>query len=190
MENENKRGRYRRRRYNHLPTSRYLSDSGRSWLHKYRHGSNCAASNDFSKFQSLSYNQQSVVKKYCFQGLVNTVFRQKPGALTLANKAIKSIWSNPTSIFITVKARDILFDGVIIHCGVSDFAGKAICSNLRAEPSLKILDENDLAFSLLGPVSKFLKMFCVKCINLFFFRKTALQANVLKLSGEPKIFIT
>ncbi|CAG9762361.1 unnamed protein product [Ceutorhynchus assimilis] len=84
-------------------------------------------------------------------GLVNTVLRQKPGALTLANKAIKSIWSDPTSMFITVKARELLFDGIIINCGVSDFAGKAICTNLRAEPSLKAINEEELAFSLLGP---------------------------------------
>nr|WJJ63366.1 sensory neuron membrane protein 1a [Pachyrhinus yasumatsui] len=83
-------------------------------------------------------------------GMVNTIVRQKPGALTLANKAIKSIWSNPTSLFVTVKARELLFDGVVIHCGVQDFAGKAICTQLKAEPSLVHLNENDLAFSLLG----------------------------------------
>uniref|UniRef100_A0AAR5PYB4 Sensory neuron membrane protein 1 n=1 Tax=Dendroctonus ponderosae TaxID=77166 RepID=A0AAR5PYB4_DENPD len=84
-------------------------------------------------------------------GMVNTILRQKPGALTLANKAIKSIWSNPSSLFITVKAQDLLFDGVVIHCGVSDFAGKAICTNLKAEPSLTHLGEDDLGFSLMGP---------------------------------------
>nr|QKV34981.1 Sensory neuron membrane protein 1a [Dendroctonus adjunctus] len=84
-------------------------------------------------------------------GMVNTILRQKPGALTLANKAIKSIWSNPSSLFITIKARDLLFDGVVIHCGVSDFAGKAICTNLKAEPSLTHLGGDDLGFSLLGP---------------------------------------
>lgn len=84
--------------------------------------------------------------------MVNTILRQKPGALTLANKAIKSIWSNPGSLFITVKARELLFDGVVIHCGVSDFAGKAICTNLKAEPSLTHLGDDDLGFSLMGPV--------------------------------------
>ncbi|KAH1021496.1 hypothetical protein HUJ04_011014 [Dendroctonus ponderosae] len=78
-------------------------------------------------------------------GMVNTILRQKPGALTLANKAINSL-------FITVKAQDLLFDGVVIHCGVSDFAGKAICTNLKAEPSLTHLVEDDLGFSLMGPV--------------------------------------
>ncbi|KAJ8971698.1 hypothetical protein NQ317_014681 [Molorchus minor] len=84
-------------------------------------------------------------------GLVNAVTRQKPGALSLLNKAIKSIYSNPESIFLTATANQILFDGVEIHCGVKDFAGKAICSQLKAEPSLRQINEDDIAFALLAP---------------------------------------
>ncbi|KAJ8948286.1 hypothetical protein NQ318_020773 [Aromia moschata] len=86
-------------------------------------------------------------------GVVNAVTRQKPGALTLVNKAFKSIYSNPESIFLTAKASEILFEGVVIHCGVKDFAGKAICSQFKAEPSLKQINEDDVAFALLAPVS-------------------------------------
>nr|AUF73093.1 sensory neuron membrane protein [Anoplophora chinensis] len=84
-------------------------------------------------------------------GMVNTVVIQKPGALTLVNKAIKSIYSNPASIFLTAKANDILFDGVIINCDVKDFAGKAICSQLKEAPTLRHVSENELAFALLAP---------------------------------------
>lgn len=85
--------------------------------------------------------------------MVNAVAIQKPGALTLVNKAIKSIYLNPSSIFITAKANDILFDGIIINCDVKDFAGKAICSQLKEAPSLKRVSENELSFSLMAPVS-------------------------------------
>nr|CAH7722186.1 unnamed protein product [Callosobruchus chinensis] len=81
----------------------------------------------------------------------NPVDTQKPGALNLINKAFKSVYSNPTSIFLTATVDEILFDGVIIHCGASDFAGKAMCSQLKQEPSLRHINEDDLAFSLLGP---------------------------------------
>nr|QDD67778.1 sensory neuron membrane protein [Galeruca daurica] len=84
-------------------------------------------------------------------GIVNAVSRAKPGALALINKAFKSVYDNPTSIFLTATADDILFDGVIIKCGVTDFAGKAICSQLRDSGSLKIVNEKELAFSLIGP---------------------------------------
>lgn len=90
---------------------------------------------------------------FIFQGVVNTVAIQKPGALTLVNKAIKSIYSNPPSIFLTAKADDILFNGIIINCDVKDFAGKAICSQLKEAPSLEHVSENELGFSLMGPVS-------------------------------------
>lgn len=78
--------------------------------------------------------------------------RAKPGALSLINKAFKSIYDNPTSIFLTGKADDILFDGVNINCGVTDFAGKAICAQLRSAGTLREVDDKILAFSLLGPV--------------------------------------
>ncbi|CAH0560924.1 unnamed protein product [Brassicogethes aeneus] len=81
-------------------------------------------------------------------GLVNAVTIQKPGALSLLNKAIKSIYENPSNIFLTAKAKDILFDGIVIKCGIKDFAGKAICSQLKS--ALPNLNENDLIFSLLG----------------------------------------
>lgn len=86
--------------------------------------------------------------------MVNTVVRQKPGALALINKAIKSIYKDPSSIFLTDKADNILFDGVKIDCDVKDFAGKAICSQLKEQPSLKKLTEDELSFALLSPVSK------------------------------------
>ncbi|KAF7268328.1 hypothetical protein GWI33_018522 [Rhynchophorus ferrugineus] len=83
--------------------------------------------------------------------MVNTVVRTKPGAVGITGKAIKSIWSNPKSLFINVKAKDLLFDGIIIPCGVTDFAGKAVCTTLKHEPTLKVVDEDNVAFSLMGP---------------------------------------
>lgn len=85
--------------------------------------------------------------------MVNTVARQKPGALSLVGKAINSIWSKPNSFFVTVKANDLLFEGLVIHCGVQDFAGKAICTQLKGEEALVHINDDDLAFSLMGAVS-------------------------------------
>ncbi|XP_044254441.1 sensory neuron membrane protein 1 [Tribolium madens] len=84
-------------------------------------------------------------------GMVNTVVRTKPGAISLISKAINSIYNNPDSIFMTAPAIDILFDGVIIKCGVKDFAGKAVCSQLKEAPDLRHVNDDDLAFSFIGP---------------------------------------
>ncbi|KAJ8915888.1 hypothetical protein NQ315_015501 [Exocentrus adspersus] len=101
----------------------------------------------------LSGTEEVTIPHPMILGVVNAVAIKKPGVLTLINKAIKTIYSNPPSIFLTAKANDILFDGVIINCDVKDFAGKAICSQLKESPALRHVSENELAFSLLAPVS-------------------------------------
>lgn len=84
--------------------------------------------------------------------MVNTIVRTKPAMLTLASKAINSIYRNPTSIFLTARAMDILFDGVIIKCDVKDFAGKAVCTQLKDAPDLRHVSDDELAFSFMAPV--------------------------------------
>lgn len=74
--------------------------------------------------------------------------------LSLASKALTTIFRNPETAFLTVKVKDILFDGVLINCTVTDFAAKAVCTQLKAEAEgLKFQTETEYLFSLLGPVS-------------------------------------
>lgn len=87
--------------------------------------------------------------------MLNTVAAQKPAMLTLASKAINVIFRNPTSIFLTTKVKDLLFDGVIINCTVTDFAAKAVCTQLKTEAKdLKQITPTDFSFSFFGPVSE------------------------------------
>lgn len=89
-----------------------------------------------------------------FQGIINTVARDKPGMMGLASKAVATIFRNPTTAFLTAKVNDILFDGVLINCTVNDFGAKAVCAQLKAEAEgLKFQTETEYLFSLLGPVS-------------------------------------
>ena len=77
----------------------------------------------------------------------------KPGMLSLVNKAIPPVFKQPTHPFITVRARDLLFDGVEIDCRVKDFSGKALCTGLKKEgKDLKRIEDNLLAFSVFGHV--------------------------------------
>lgn len=83
------------------------------------------------------------------------VLRDKPGAMTLINKALNSIFSKPTTPFLTATVNEIFFDGVTINCTVTDFAGKAVCTQLKTEGSdLVEVAPNIFKFSLMGPVSK------------------------------------
>lgn len=71
-------------------------------------------------------------------------------------KAVDSIFHKPSSLFVTAKAKDILFDGLPVDCTVTDFAGSAVCNVLKTEAKDLIPDgENRYKFSLFGGVSGF-----------------------------------
>lgn len=71
-------------------------------------------------------------------------------------KAVDSIFHKPESLFVTAKAKDILFDGLPVDCTVKDFAGSAVCNVLKTEAKDLIPDGEDrYKFSLFGGVSGF-----------------------------------
>lgn len=103
-------------------------------------------------FMPNCFYKKSIFKNI-FQGIINTVARDKPGMLSLVSKAVNAIFKNPETAFLTAKVNDILFDGVLINCTVTDFAAKAVCTQLKAEAEgLKFQTETEYLFSLLGPV--------------------------------------
>ncbi|KAK5643369.1 hypothetical protein RI129_007214 [Pyrocoelia pectoralis] len=77
--------------------------------------------------------------------------REKPAMLTLINKAINAIFKNPPYPFVTAPVMDILFRGVVINCSVTDFAGKAVCTQLRTEAKdLDHVSDTIFKFSFFG----------------------------------------
>lgn len=67
---------------------------------------------------------------------------------------MNSIFKKPKTPFLTATFRDIFFDGVIVNCSVTDFAGKAVCTQLKTEgKDFEYIEENVFKFSLLGAVS-------------------------------------
>ncbi|XP_045479908.1 sensory neuron membrane protein 1-like isoform X2 [Harmonia axyridis] len=85
-------------------------------------------------------------------GAVISASESSPALLPILAKAIKSIFRDPESMYLTDKVRNILFDGMVVNCSVSDFAGKAVCSQLKTQlPGLTEIEKNIFKFSLLGP---------------------------------------
>nr|CAD7197008.1 unnamed protein product [Timema douglasi] len=83
--------------------------------------------------------------------MVLTVEKEKPGMLSLVNKAIKALYRDPQSVFMTAPVRDLLFDGVVINCTLTDFAGKAICTQLKANAKdMERVSEDIFKFSFFG----------------------------------------
>lgn len=97
-----------------------------------------------------------------FQSMLLAVNREKPSMMSLVGKAVKEIFDNPESIFITARVRDILFDGLLVNCSVSSFGAKAVCSNIKAKSDeLDKLNDNEFLFSFFGVVCYVSQMFDV-----------------------------
>lgn len=75
--------------------------------------------------------------------------------LNVIGKAINGIFDSPSDIFLRVKVLDLLFRGFIINCAKTEFAPKAVCTQLKKEVINGLVweDNSQLRFSLFGSVS-------------------------------------
>nr|AKC58519.1 sensory neuron membrane protein 1 [Anomala corpulenta] len=101
---------------------------------------------------TLNGNEVLTIPHPLIVAILLTVMRDKPSASNLINKAMNSIFRNPAHPFLTATFREIFFDGVIVNCSVTDFAGKAVCTQLKTEGAkdFQFIEENVFKFSLLG----------------------------------------
>lgn len=84
------------------------------------------------------------------------VKRDREPMLPLVSKAMKGIFNDPKSPFITVRVMDILFDGVGFNCGADDFSAQAVCAAIKSEgveKGIRVVNETFVSFSILGGVS-------------------------------------
>ncbi|XP_050507509.1 sensory neuron membrane protein 1-like isoform X1 [Diabrotica virgifera virgifera] len=87
-------------------------------------------------------------------GMVNTVTATSPALLSIVNQAITHIFNEPKTIYLTDKVKNIMFNGMELNCQGSDFASKAVCTQIKSQ--MKGVKEsptqkNVLLFSLIGP---------------------------------------
>ncbi|CAH2004640.1 unnamed protein product [Acanthoscelides obtectus] len=84
-------------------------------------------------------------------GMVNHVAKESPALLSIVNQAITAIFQ-PSSIYISVRVREILFEGIEINCNVTDFAAKAVCAQMKSLSAIKAHDtkKNTFLFSVFG----------------------------------------
>lgn len=64
------------------------------------------------------------------------------------------IFDSPVSPFITTKVWDVLYGGIKINCGSSEFAAKIICNVMReeAKDSVEQVSKTELRLSMLKQV--------------------------------------
>ncbi|XP_014251146.1 sensory neuron membrane protein 1-like [Cimex lectularius] len=83
--------------------------------------------------------------------MVLTAEKEKPGALPMLAKALPPLFNFPSTVFVPVKAMDILFRGIPINCTSTEFGPKAVCTMIRQNPRGMIPDgKNIFLFSFFG----------------------------------------
>ncbi|XP_011635608.1 sensory neuron membrane protein 1-like isoform X1 [Pogonomyrmex barbatus] len=103
------------------------------------------------KSNGLTGEEIMVYPHVMILGMVAATLKEKPAAIPVVGKAVNSIFHKPESLFVTAKAKDILFDGLPVDCTVTDFAGSAVCNLLKTEAKDLVPDgENRYKFSLFG----------------------------------------
>lgn len=88
------------------------------------------------------------------QGMINVVAATVPQFLKIMNNALNPIFSNPQSIFLTAKVRDILFEGLDLNCTGTDFHSSVVCSQIKDRmPNVMEKSKKVYSVSLFGEVS-------------------------------------
>lgn len=77
---------------------------------------------------------------------------EKAPMLPMVDGVIKNLFHDPADAFYTGRVMDLLFDGVSVDCSSDDGTTKAVC--LTLEEKLIKIDDQHLAFSLFGSVSR------------------------------------
>lgn len=75
--------------------------------------------------------------------------------MRVAKSAIKEIFHEPTDVFWTGRAMDLMFDGIQIDCDVDKAMAQVACDEIRdrKDPHFRMLDNGKMMFSMFGGVS-------------------------------------
>lgn len=70
---------------------------------------------------------------------------------------MNSIFNNPTSVFSTITAKEVLYEGYDIKCDSNDFTAKAICAAIASDNSIIKVNgsEKHLRYHLKSQVKSF-----------------------------------
>lgn len=92
---------------------------------------------------------------------VHFEFRQ---FMRVAKSAIKEIFHEPTDVFWTGRAMDLMFDGIQIDCDVDKAMAQVACDEIRdrKDPQFRLLENGKMIFSMFAGVRHFLLLIDVK----------------------------
>ncbi|XP_076281251.1 sensory neuron membrane protein 1 isoform X2 [Lasioglossum baleicum] len=103
-----------------------------------------------AKSNGLTGEEELILPNLLALMTIKVVLKEQPGVIGVVSKAMDSIFRKPQTIFMKVKAKDFLFDGIPIDCNVKDFAGSTICGVLKDRDDLIPAGGNIYLLSLFG----------------------------------------
>ncbi|XP_031830913.2 sensory neuron membrane protein 1 isoform X2 [Nomia melanderi] len=141
-----------------------------------------------ARSNGLTGEEEIVFPNILILSMVKMVLAEQPSAMGLINKGVDSIFKKPQTVFVKAKVRDILFDGLFVDCRVKDFAGTAICSQLKEKgESLVPLDDDQYLFSLFGKKNGSVDPATIRVLRgIKNYRDTG---RVIEFNGEPMLSI-
>lgn len=82
---------------------------------------------------------------------LSTNIDKKP-LLPTIETVVKALFHDPSDVFFSGKAMDVMFNGIPFDC-TGDKLASALCVSLDSELAFKRINESHLVFSLFGGVS-------------------------------------
>ncbi|CAK1551546.1 unnamed protein product [Leptosia nina] len=102
---------------------------------------------------ALTEDQEVTIINYSYMNAILTAYELMPGILPMLNEAMSQFFGAQDTPFITVKVKDLFFDGMFLDCSLNMSAIALICGKLKADtPSVmrRAEDKNGFYFSLFG----------------------------------------
>ncbi|XP_075232893.1 sensory neuron membrane protein 1-like isoform X2 [Lycorma delicatula] len=99
----------------------------------------------------LTGEEMITIPHVALLSLALMVEKDTPALLTMANRGIPHLYNHPSTIFLTAKVKDILFEGVVLNCTSKDFAAVALCTGIRMNAKgLHKVNDSIFKFSFFG----------------------------------------
>ncbi|KAJ4446790.1 hypothetical protein ANN_13488, partial [Periplaneta americana] len=107
----------------------------------------------FNKAKSgeLTGDEMITIPHMLVLGMVLTTEKDMKAMLPLITRSIPHIFGNLESVFLTARAKDLMFEGVLINCTIKDFTARMLCTLMRVKgKDLVKVGKHAFKFSFFG----------------------------------------
>nr|XP_018916083.1 PREDICTED: sensory neuron membrane protein 1-like [Bemisia tabaci] len=105
---------------------------------------------DANKSGGLTGDELIYVPHVLIVGLASAILRMNPESIGYLDMAIPFLFGDPSTVFVPVTVRDLLFDGLPVNCNETHFAQAIFCNEFQKNPGFVRKDEQTFLFSIFG----------------------------------------